>query len=91
MVIQRTYEILGSGVFFLTIDTPGVRRIGKPGRDFAVSASPADTVRLVNYYLKHPLARERIRRQGRRTVDRHNYTNRAKRMLAILRRTGLLK
>ncbi|WP_079914694.1 glycosyltransferase [Paenibacillus sp. 32352] len=91
MVTQRTYEILGSGGFLLTIDTPGVRRVGKPGRDFAVSTSPEDTVRLVHHYLEHPSARERIRRQGNRTVYRHNYTNRAKRMLSILRRTGLLK
>ncbi len=91
MVTQRTYEILGSGGFLLTIDTPGVRRVGIPGRDFVVSNSPANTVRLVKHYLHHSSARERIRRQGSLTVYKHNYTNRAKRMLSVLRRAGLLK
>lgn len=91
MVTQRTYEILGSGGFLLTIDTPGVRRVGIPGRDFVLSASPSNTVRLVKHYLHHTAAREKIRRQGSRTIYKHNYTNRAKRMLAVLGKAGLLK
>src|SRR5690348_5060446 len=76
MATQRTYEILGSGGFLLTVDTLGVRQVVKPGRDCAASGSSGDTVRLAKRYLRDAAARERIRRQGRMAVAKHNYTNR---------------
>ena len=72
-VTQRTYEILGSGGFLLTSDTPEIRRLFKPGKDLVVSRSAKQTRNLVRYYLKHPKQRERIRKQGKITVLRHNY------------------
>ncbi|WP_317971708.1 glycosyltransferase [Paenibacillus sp. CCS19] len=91
MLTQRTFETLGSEGFFLTSDTPAVRALLKPGRDVVVSSSPLQTLAKVRYYLKHDKERERIRRNGRKAIAKHNYTERAKSMLNILRKKGLLK
>ncbi|WP_282943071.1 glycosyltransferase [Paenibacillus sp. RC67] len=90
-VTQRTYEILGSGGFLLTSDTPEIRRLFCPGKHLVVSRSPEETVRLVKYYLNHPKERERIRRAGHRAVAKHSYRIRAKQILRILRQRGILK
>jgi len=74
---QRTYEILGSEGFLLTNDTPPVRELFQNGRDLIVSSSPEETIELVEYYLSHPQAREKIRRQGKSAVDQHTYKHRA--------------
>ncbi len=58
---QRTYEILGSGGFLLTSDTPAVRGKFKPGRDLIVSSSPKETLEKVKYYLNHDSERKRFR------------------------------
>nr|WP_084174780.1 glycosyltransferase [Paenibacillus xylanexedens] len=91
MLTQRTYETLGSSGFFLTCDTPAVRGILKPGRDVAVSSTPAETLRKVRYYLKNESERERIRRNGRSAIARHNYTARARFMLSTLRKKGVIE
>ena len=90
MVTQRTYEILGSGGFLVTCNTPGVRSLFTPDRDLVVSSSPQQTVQLVQRYLNDPKSRERIRIQGRKTVAHHTYTNRAKYMIRVLRQHGLV-
>lgn len=82
---QRTYEILGSGGFLLTHDTPEVRRLFTPGRDLVVSSSPEQTVRLVDYYLTRPEERDDIRLSGLKTVQEHSYSARAKYILDKLR------
>ncbi|CAI6049202.1 Spore protein YkvP [Paenibacillus sp. JJ-100] len=89
-VTQRTYEILGSGGFLITSNTPEIRRLFKPGRDLVVSASAEQTRKLVRYYLKHPKAREAIRRQGQRTVRKHNYKSRAQYMIRQLKKHKIL-
>lgn len=88
-VTQRTYEVLGSGGLLLTNDTPGVRRLFTPGRDLVTSAAPADTVRLVRYYLAHPAAARQIRAQGRQAVSAHTYRQRAEYMLGVLAEEGI--
>ncbi|MCP1310961.1 CgeB family protein [Paenibacillus tyrfis] len=90
-VTQRTYEILGSGGFLLTSDTPEIRRLFKPGEHLAVSSSPQQTMRLVRYYLNHPEQRERIRKAGLQAVKKHSYKQRALQMIRELRRQGILK
>ncbi|WP_079914691.1 glycosyltransferase [Paenibacillus sp. 32352] len=90
-VTQRTYEILGSGGFLLTSDTPEIRRLFKPGKHLVVSRSPEETVRLVRYYLKHPDKREQIRKAGKQAVAKHTYKHRAIRMLLELKKRSILK
>lgn len=90
-VTQRTYEILGSGGFLLTSDTPEIRRLFKPGKHLVVSRSPEETVRLVQYYLKHPDKRERIRKAGKLAVAKHTYKHRAIKMIRELKKRNILK
>lgn len=89
-VTQRTYEILGSGGFLLTNDTPEIRRLFSPGKHLVVTRSPEETVRLVRYYLKHPEEREKIRKAGFRAVTKHNYKFRAAQMLRILKKRKII-
>nr|WP_280518662.1 glycosyltransferase [Lederbergia wuyishanensis] len=82
---QRTYEILGSGGFLITQDTPEIRRLFTPNQDLVVSSSPDETIKLVNFYLSHPKERERIRKDGLKTVQKHSYKARAEYLLEVLR------
>lgn len=88
---QRTFEILGSGGFLITSDTPAVRRTFRPGRDLVAASSAADTVELVRYYMEHPEERKRIRQQGRRSVATHSYKHRADYILKVLREQKIIK
>lgn len=89
-VTQRTYEILGSGGFLLTQDTPEIRRLFTPGRDLVVSSSPEETLRLIHHYLEHPEERKSIREQGRLAVSNATYKHRAEYMVSVLREQGIL-
>ena len=81
---QRTYEILGSGGFLITSETPEVRRLFTPGEDLIVSSSPEHTLELVRHYAKNGDERKRISEQGHKSVAVHNYANRALYMMDIL-------
>jgi spore maturation protein CgeB len=89
-VTQRTYEILGSGGFLLTLDTPGVRASFQPDVDLVVADSPQETVEKVQHYLSHPEERLQIRRQGRRSVAHASYRSRAESMVKTLIERGVL-
>ncbi|MFF2479677.1 glycosyltransferase [Paenibacillus sp. NPDC058071] len=89
-VTQRTYEILGSGGFLITSDTPEIRRLFKRGRELVVSNSAEQTRRLINYYLQHPKEREKIRKLGKLAVRKHSYTKRAGYMIQLLRKHKII-
>lgn len=63
-ISSRTYDILASGGFLLTADTPGVRNKLEPGIHCEVSASPKETLEKVAYYLEHDDERLRIAKAG---------------------------
>lgn len=50
LITQRTYEILGSGGFLLTLDTLGVRGLFKPGKDLITVSSPKETLQAIQYF-----------------------------------------
>jgi spore maturation protein CgeB len=87
---QRTYEILGSGGFLLTCDTPEIRRLFKPGQDLVVSSCPEETLKLIEYYLNNPEERKRIIRNGKIAVEKHSYKHRAEYMIEILKKHNIL-
>lgn len=87
---QRTYEILGSGGFLLTSDTPEIRRIFVPDRDLVVSSSPEETLKQVEYYLNNKEARENIRNQGKIAAIPHSYSYRARCILKVLGAENIL-
>lgn len=61
---NRTYDILASGGFMLTADTPAVRDRFKPGIHCEVSASPEETREKMAFYLANDRARYRIAKAG---------------------------
>ena len=89
-VTMRTYEILGSGGFLLTSNTPAVSDLFEPGHDLIVANTPGETVKLVQYYLEHPLEREKIRQQGKMAVSCHSYKQRAEHIIQVLRERSIL-
>lgn len=66
---NRTYDILCSGGFLLTSDTPAVREWFTPGVHCDVSSNPGETLEKVNYYLKHDDIRESIAARGMEYVQ----------------------
>lgn len=87
---QRTYEILGSEGFLLTYDTLAVRNLFKPGRDLIVSSTPEETIKLVKHYLERPDEREKIRKDGKKAVEKHSYRYRAEYIIKVLKREGII-
>ncbi len=91
LLTQRTYEILGSGGFLLTLDTPGVREKFKPGKDLVVSLSPEETIQKVHYYLNQSEKRSQIQIQGRKSVEVHSYKFRVNQIINTLIEKDILK
>lgn len=91
VVTQRTFEIMGSGGFLLTSNTPEVRRLFSVNSDLVASSSGEQTVELVNYYLDHSEERNKIKKQGRVSVAPYSYVNRAQNIVDTLRQYGLLR
>ncbi|MED4751139.1 LysM peptidoglycan-binding domain-containing protein [Brevibacillus choshinensis] len=89
-VTQRTYEILGSGGFLFTLDTPEIRRLFTPGKDLVASSSPEETLRLIRHYLDHPEECKPICEQGRLAVSNASYRHRAEYMITVLQEGGIL-
>ncbi|WCK53279.1 glycosyltransferase [Aneurinibacillus sp. Ricciae_BoGa-3] len=87
---QRTYEILASGGFLLTTDTPEVRRHFIPGKDLIVSSSKEETLQLLRYYLNRPDERLKICKRGLQSVKKHSYTIRAKMVIETLYRRKII-
>jgi spore maturation protein CgeB len=81
----RTFEILGSGAFYLTSYTPSHERLFENHKHLVWSKSPEETVELVKYYLVHDEERERIARSGQAYVyEHHSYVHRAREFLDTL-------
>lgn len=89
-VTMRTYEVLGSGGFLLTSNTPAVAALFESGQHLITADTPDETMEIVRYYLDHPAERETIRRQGQAAVACHSYTQRAESIVAILRQRKIL-
>ncbi|XMB67501.1 glycosyltransferase [Mycoplasmatota bacterium zrk1] len=87
---QRTYEVLASGGFLVTSDTPEVRRLFKHKEDLVVSSTANDTMELITYYLKKDKERNTITKNGQRTVRVHSYKERAKYILKVIQEEKVL-
>lgn len=85
MLTSRTFEVLGSGGFLLTVPTPAVTNLFKNNVHLVCSSSPEDTVTLVDYFLQDAAAREEIAQNGRQEVySHHTYQERAGQILQFL-------
>ncbi|MDD2620359.1 MAG: glycosyltransferase [Syntrophomonadaceae bacterium] len=77
MMSMRTFEIMGSGGFYLTQWTPAIEHLFINHRHLVWTKSAEETLELVNFYLAHPEARMRIARQGQQEVyEKHTYHRR---------------
>ncbi|MEL7568425.1 MAG: glycosyltransferase [Dehalobacterium sp.] len=86
MLTSRTFEVLGSGGFLLTVPTQAVNNLFENNVHLACSSSPEDTVNLVNYFLKDEEARQEIAQNGQWEVcSKHTYKERAGQILRFLR------
>lgn len=68
----RTFEIMGCGAFYLTIQTPSHAALFENHRHLVWTSNPAETLALVDYYLAHDTERIRIARAGRSEVLKHH-------------------
>ncbi len=83
---MRTFEVLGCGAFYLTQYTPAHENLFKYGKHLVWSKSAAETVKLVDYYLKNEEERQKIARQGQKKVYReHTYLHRARHVLETIK------
>jgi len=89
-VTQRTYEILASGGFLITLDTPAIRELFKPGEEIIVSSSSEETLKLTKYFLENPVEREKIRMQGQFAVQPHSYKQRASYIIDCLKKEKII-
>lgn len=73
---NRTYDILASGGFLFTSDTPAVRERLQPGIHCEISNSPEETMEKIQFYLSNESAREKIARAGQEYAINHfSYQN----------------
>lgn len=87
---QRTYEILASGGFLLTSDTPAVRKLFKSGEHLIASSSAEATLVLVDHYLNNSEERHKIAKQGTLGLSGYNYKDRAEYIINTLRSYNII-
>ena len=86
MQSMRTFEILGCCGFFMTQLTPAIQEMFQNHVHLVWSSHYEETVELMEFYLDHPAAREKIAQAGQRLVyDRHTYEMRAKEIIEALK------
>lgn len=74
---NRMWKVLGCEGFYLGPRVPGIEHFARDGEHCAWYDSPADAVRLVREYLRHPAARRAIAEAGRRhALAEHTYAHR---------------
>ncbi len=80
----RVFEALGLGALLLSDDTEGIQRLFSPGRDLVVSADPAQTVDLAEYYLREKDERQKIAGRGKaKVLTEHTMRHRAQKILDV--------
>lgn len=85
MLTSRTFEVLGSGGFLLTVPTQSVNNLFTNNFHLTCSSSPVETVRLVDYFLKNEAERQAIARNGQQEVYlKHTYKERAGQILKFM-------
>jgi len=84
-VAMRTFEILGSQGFMVTPRTRALEKMFIHGKHLVMVDSGEETREVVDYYLKHPVEREAIAKEGQKVVyGAHTYIHRAKQVLEVV-------
>lgn len=84
-IIKRTFEILSSGGFGLSYDTPAMREIFPEGDGFVYTSSYKETLDIVEYYQKNTEAYERVRKNALETAKHHTYKQRAETFISKMK------
>lgn len=85
MQSMRTFEVLGCRGFFLTQRTPAIEAMFENHKHLVASSSYEETSELMEYYLKHSSAREKIAENGQQFVySAHTYEQRASEIISSL-------
>lgn len=85
MLAMRTFEVLGSGGFFLTHWSPAIEFMFENHKHLVWSKSADETLEHYYYYKAHSEKAETIRRQGQEFVyHHHTYQHRAEQILKSL-------
>lgn len=81
---ERIYKLLAMKRFVITDDNPLLHYHFDIPRELVAASSPADLVDKCQYYLKNPIAAERVAENGyRRVLESHTYKHRACRLLEV--------
>lgn len=83
-IIKRAFEILGSGGFGLSYDTPAMREAFPEGNGFVYTSSPRQTLDAVEHYLREPEAYDRVRENALIMAQKHTYKQRAETIVGSL-------
>ncbi len=80
---DRTWMVILAGAFYLGQGTPGVTQFLRDGEHCAWYGDTSDCLVKLDHYLRDPVARERIRKQGERFVRaNHTYDQRIANLLS---------
>ncbi|NDI36224.1 CgeB family protein [Chengkuizengella sediminis] len=78
----RTFEISACGAFQLTDYREELKNIYIPGKDIATYTSPSDLIKKIDYYLSHPVKRQRMARKAMQiTLKSETFLNRINQLL----------
>ncbi|KOP68103.1 hypothetical protein AMS62_24785 [Bacillus sp. FJAT-18019] len=61
-----------------------------PGKDWVTAGNKEEMQKTIKYYLNHPAERKAIQLQGQSTIKKHMYKYRAKEILQVLKREGVI-
>ena len=85
MLTSRTFEVLSSGGFLITSNTPAVKKFFTNGQHLVMSNSPEETRELVDYFLTHDGERIKIASSGQQEVySKHTYRHRVERFFSLV-------
>ncbi|MEO6863900.1 MAG: glycosyltransferase [Gemmatimonadaceae bacterium] len=80
---DRTWMVMLAGAFYIGQGTPGVTQFLRDGEHCAWYGDTSDCLVKIDQYLRDPVARERIRRQGEQFVRaNHTYDQRIANLLS---------
>jgi hypothetical protein len=88
---KRPFEVTGAGALLLTEQQPGLDQIFEIGREIVTFTDPGNCREKIEHFLDSDHEREEIATAGQqRTLKDHTYLQRARRVLEILGKHGLL-
>ena len=84
-VAMRTFEIMGSQGFMVSPRTGALEKMFTNGKHLIMVDTLEQTLEVIKYYLRHPVERELIAKEGQAEVYRnHTYLHRARQVVEVV-------